>query len=437
MEARVVGLRAKPELNGTTVAVLSYVGNRARFAVETSKSERILLKPGALDFGFPLAPYETAELEKVCEGAKLYADKGRAIAEFFLAQLYWESALGVDEDISARNEQMAQHGIDIVVMAWIRTHGQSLEVLKHGLAVAAGLACVPGARARMEAADTLELIANLLRDVPDRIVNHNGICLLVEIYYRGHGFEACATGRNSFTRRSVEIGLFGTLIESMIRYRSDEAIQASAVRLLVCFDQRGQHGPQIWSAARASGAVHHMVRLASLYAPTDADSVLAREPLEVSSGPAGSGESGRQATVHRLALAVLSALIHIADPGSAVQADMDSAERGRRELVVQDGLAAQLLQQGQYAALRYGCNFGDSPHLLGPARIVESYQEWNRRLQDGPHLGAEARKLRFLLHGVPPLSEWVADGIDPQGESQQLAGVLAVGILEGLSQYSE
>ena len=33
-----------------------------------------------------------------------------------------------------------------------------------------------------------------------------------------------------------------------------------------------------------------------------------------------------------------------------------------------DGLAAQLLQQGQYAALRYGCNFGDSPHLLGPAR---------------------------------------------------------------------
>jgi hypothetical protein len=57
MEARVVGLRAKPELNGTTVAVLSYVGNRARFAVETSKSERILLKPGALDFGFPLAPY--------------------------------------------------------------------------------------------------------------------------------------------------------------------------------------------------------------------------------------------------------------------------------------------------------------------------------------------------------------------------------------------
>ena len=78
-----------------------------------------------------------------------------------------------------------------------------------------------------------------------------------------------------------------------------------------------------------------------------------------------------------------------------------------------------------------------TPHLLGPARIVESYQEWNRRLQDGPHLGAEARKLRFLLHGVPPLSEWVADGIDPQGESQQLAGVLAVGILEGLSQYSE
>ena len=45
MKARVVGLRARPELNNTTVTTLTFVLDRGRFAVETSTSERVLLKP--------------------------------------------------------------------------------------------------------------------------------------------------------------------------------------------------------------------------------------------------------------------------------------------------------------------------------------------------------------------------------------------------------
>lgn len=404
----------------------SYVLERGRFAVETSTGEQILLKIGALNFGFPLAAYETAEINEMCEGAKLYAAMGQAVAEFFLAQIHLELTLGMDDDVAARRAIAAKHGLDQTVMTWIRAHRQSLCILRRCLAVAAGLACVPEARARLEEADTLEFTAELLRDTQDYTAHYNGIGLLVELYYRGDAWRNSATGRNSFTRRAVQAGLFGAVLRSMLQHRTDEALQASATRLLICFHMRGEHGPRIWMAARDAGAVHHLVRLAHQYAPTDADSVLALDQLEISDGPAGRGENGRQATLHSLAMALLSALTHVAEPGAAVEADMHAPERARREQAAEDGLADQLLQQGHFAALRYACNFGEGQQQMSPARISESFHNWNRRLE-----GGEASQLRFLLAGVPPLSEWVADGVDVSGESQQLAGTIVVGIHEG------
>ena len=43
MDVRVIGLRARPELNGSTVVALTFVLDRGRFAVETSTSERLLV----------------------------------------------------------------------------------------------------------------------------------------------------------------------------------------------------------------------------------------------------------------------------------------------------------------------------------------------------------------------------------------------------------
>ena len=422
MEVRVIGLRARPDLNGSTVVALTFVLDRGRFAVETSTSERLLLKPGALDFGFRLVDYETAELRELCEGARLHAGKGAAVAAFFLAQLHIELVVSVDDATLRREQEKAvQGGVVHVVMACLRAWPQNLEVVTRGLALLTELLCVPEARSQVEeAADTLELTARLLSGTKDHTVHHNGVHLLLELYYRGGRWELSAMGRNSFTRRAVEAGLLGTVVEVMRTHRTDEAIQTAAARLLICFNPRS--GPKHWRDARDCGLVDHLVYLTTAFAPTEpteADSVMAIAPLAVDPHSA----------VHRAAMAMTSAYTHLAHPEHITTPHMDAAEaRLAHEQVTSEvgvEVTAQLLEQAHFAAMRHDCNFGGgSDGALSSTRIFQSFDEWNRRLEHG-----DAHALRYLLAGVPALAEWTAEGVDLRGECQQMAATVVVGIL--------
>ena len=429
MDVRVIGLRARPELNGSTVVALTFVLDRGRFAVETSTSERLLLKPEALDFGFPLLDYETAELRELCEGARLHAGKGAAVAAFFVAQLHIELVVGIDDNALRREqEQAVQRGMVPVVLACLRAHPQDVEVAKHGLALVTELLRVPEARAQVEeAADTLELTAALLRGTKNYAVHHNGIHLLLELYHRRQlpppapaQWELSAMGRNSFTRRAVEVGLLGTVVEVMRSHGADEAIQKDAALLLVCFNPRS--GPKHWRDARDCGLLAHLVYLATAFAPTEpteADSVMAIAPLAVDP----------HSNVHRVALALISAYTHLADPEHITMPHMDAAEArlAHEQVTSEEGVevTAQLLEQAHFAMMRHDCNFGGgSEGVLSTSRIHQSFDEWNRRLEHG-----DANALRYLLAGVPALAEWTAEGVDVRGEWQQMAGTVLVGIL--------
>lgn len=418
MKARVVGLRARPELNNTTVTTLTFVLDRGRFAVETSTSERVLLKPCALDFGFPLVAYETADVKTLCEGARLHAKKGAAAAAFFIAQLHLELRVEV-EDTS--REQAVQGQVVHVVMACLRAYPQNVDVVSRGLAVVTELLEVPEARAQVEeAADTLEMTAKMMRGTRDYVSLHNAIHLLVELYYRDGRFALSATGRNSFTQRAVGAGLLGTVVDTMRTHRKDEAIQTVATRLLTCFNPRA--GPQLWREARDCGFITHLVYLASAFAPTEADSVMAIEPLEVTGADPNS-------PVHKLVLAMLGAWTSLSDPEHITAPYMDAAEAERaHEQMAAEGSAevtAQLREQAQYAAMRFNCTFaGGSGSPLSTESILQSFDEWNRRLER-----EDPGALLYLLAGVPPIAEWAAEGVDVRGGCQQLAGTVAVAIL--------